>query len=160
MKKSRTIISGAKATPNDNSQLRDVRTRDCADHLCAIFGDTAFLRFRAYHVTGDVYKKEQRDRALRAELDEMGRLERRRREKDAVIRDNANGETVDVCEPLRGISMNTHNAWREGGKCDPASQLERRVQRTVTMVCPYSFLNSRNRLPSTTRAITSRMSNG
>ena len=31
--------------------------------------------------------------------------------------------------------------------------------RTVTIVGPYSFLNSLNRLPSTTRAITSRMSN-
>jgi hypothetical protein len=101
MHKSRTIISGAKATPDDDSQLRDVRTRDCADHLCAIFRDTAFLGFRAYHVACDVYKKEQRDRALRAELDEMGRLERRRREENAVIRDNANGETVDVCEPLQ-----------------------------------------------------------
>jgi hypothetical protein len=30
----------------------------------------------------------------------MGRLERRRREENAVIRDNANGEAVDVCEPL------------------------------------------------------------
>jgi hypothetical protein len=37
---------------------------------------------------------------------------------------------------------------------------ERRKGQTVTMVCPYSFLNSRKRLPSTNRAITSRMSNG
>jgi hypothetical protein len=99
-KESRTIISGAKATPDDDSQLRDVRTRDGADHLCAIFGDTTFLGFRTDHVPCDVYEKEQRDRALRAELDEMGRLERRRREEDAVIRDDAHGKPVDVCEPL------------------------------------------------------------
>jgi hypothetical protein len=99
-RKSRTIISGAKATPDDDSEFRDVRTGDSADHLCAIFGDTTFLGFRTDHITCDVYKKEQRDRALRAELDEMGRLECRRREEDSVIRDDAHGKTVDMCKSL------------------------------------------------------------
>ena len=37
---------------------------------------------------------------------------------------------------------------------------EQEVGRTVMIVVPYSFLNSLNRLPSTIREMTSRMSNG
>ncbi len=98
--KNRTIISGAKATTNDDGQLRDVRTRDSADHLGSVFGNAAFLCLRADHVPCNIYEEEQWDRTLRAELDEVGRLKRRRREENAVVRDNAHGKTVNVCETL------------------------------------------------------------
>lgn len=108
--------------------------------------------------TCDVDKEEQRDLALRAQLDEVRRLQRGRREQDPVVRDDAHFVPVDVRESLITRSEETvsehvrgaHHAKREeGGK-----------GRTVIIVVPYSFLNSRKRLPSTTRAMTSRMSNG
>ena len=50
----------------------------------------------------------------------MGRLERRRREEDAVIRDDAHGKTVDVCEPLpesaRGRKRLAYTRGKKGGK--------------------------------------------
>jgi hypothetical protein len=58
---------------------------------------------------------------------------------------------VDVCESLRVAQSTIVSGYPGPGKKKHA---------TVTMVCPYSFLNSRKRLPSTTRAITSRISNG
>jgi hypothetical protein len=150
-----TVIPGAEATSDDDGQLGDVRARDCADHLCAILRNAALLRLGPDHVTGNIHEEEQRDLALGTQLDEVGCLERRMREEDAVVRYDTHGEAVDVCEPLWRCRLppNTNLSWgrEEKGKKKYA---------TVTMVCPYSFLNSRKRLPSTTRAITSRMSNG
>jgi hypothetical protein len=100
-----TVISGAEASSDDDGQLGDVSARDCADHLGTVLGNAAFLRLGSDHVTGDVHEEEQRDLALRAQLDEVGRLERRRREEYAVVRYDTHGEAVDVCEPLHRCQL-------------------------------------------------------
>ena len=146
-----TVVPGAEATSDDNGQLGDVRTCDCADHFRAVLGNATFLCFGTDHIPSDVYKEKQRDLALRAQLDKVRRLECRRREKDAIVRDDTHGKTVDVCESLRIAQSKVVSGYPGPSKKEHA---------TVTMVCPYSFLNSRKRLPSTTRAITSRISNG
>ena len=60
----------------------------------------------------------------------MGRLERRRREEDAVIRDNAHGETVDVCEPLpmsaRSRERLVYTRGEKGGGGGKVAQLPAR----------------------------------
>lgn len=108
-----TVISGAEATSEDDCQLGDVSARDCADHLGAVLGNAALLRLGSDHVTGDVHEEEQRDLALRTQLDEVGRLERRRREEDAVVCHDTHGEAVDVCEPLHRCRLpkNASFSW-------------------------------------------------
>ncbi len=95
-----TVISSTKATSDDDGQLGNVRTRDCADHFGAILGDPSFFCFGTDHVPSDVYEKEQRNLALRAQLDKMCRLECRRREQDPIIRDDSHRVAVDVCKTL------------------------------------------------------------
>jgi len=108
-----TVISGAEATSDNDGQLGDVSARDGADHLGTVLGNAAFLRLGSDHVTGDVHEEEQRDLALRAQLDKVGRLERRRREEYAVVRYDTHGEAVDVCEPLNRcrLHQNTKFNW-------------------------------------------------
>jgi len=96
-----TVVSGAEATSDDDGQLWNIHTRNCADHFGAVLGDSTSLCFGADHVPSNIYEKEQRDLALRTQLDEMRRLECRRREQYAVVRDNTHGEAVDVCKPLK-----------------------------------------------------------
>lgn len=95
-----TVVPGAEATSDDDGQLGDVRTCDCADHFRTVLGNATFLCLGTDHISRDVDKEKQRDLALRAQLDEMRRLKRRRREKDAIVRDDTHGKAVDVCEPL------------------------------------------------------------
>jgi len=99
-KQALTVISSTKATSDDNGQLGNVRTRNRADHFSAVLGDPTFFCFRTDHVPGDVYEKEQRNLALRTQLNEMRRLECRRREQYAIIRDDSHGIAVDVCKAL------------------------------------------------------------
>jgi hypothetical protein len=95
-----TVVSGTEAPPDDNGQLRDIRACDRANHFGAVLGDPTFLSFGTNHIPRDIYEKEQRDLALRAQLDEMRRLECRGREQDAVIRDDTHGEAVNMRETL------------------------------------------------------------
>lgn len=74
-KEALTIVSCAEAPPDDDGQLRDIRACDCADHFGAVLRNPAFLGLGAHHIPRDIYEKEQRDLALRAQLDEMRRLE-------------------------------------------------------------------------------------
>jgi len=57
--------------------------------------------------TGDIDEENQRDAALRAQFDEVGSLERRWREENAVVCDDAALVSVDVREALsaQGISL-------------------------------------------------------
>ena len=50
------------------------------------------------HEAGDVLKEEKRMLRWLAELDEMRALERALAEQDPVVRDDANGQAVDVGE--------------------------------------------------------------
>ena len=99
------VVSSAVASTDDNSELRDVGARDGSDHLRAILGDAAALRLGADHVAGDVDEEEERHAALRAELDEVRRLERRLREQDPVVRHDPDRVAVDVREALRVVSV-------------------------------------------------------
>ena len=101
----RTVVPSAVAPADDDGQLRHVRARDGADHLRAILGDAAALRLGADHVAGDVDEEEERHAALRAELDEVRRLERRLREQDPVVRHDPDRVAVDVREALRVVSV-------------------------------------------------------
>lgn len=95
-----TVISGTKATSDDDGQLGNIHTCDRADHFGAVFGDPTFFCFGTDHVPSDVYEKEQRDLALRAQLDEMRRLQSRRREQNAIVCNDTHGKAMDVCKTL------------------------------------------------------------
>ena len=72
----------------------------------------------------------------------MGGFQSTRGEENAVIGNNANWVSMNMCKTLpRKISLSHKNVNGTFGL-------------TVTIVGPYSFLNSLNRLPSTTRAMT------
>ena len=71
---------------------------DGRHHLGAVLGDAAGLVFLADHEAGDVLQEHQGDAALGAELDEMRALQRRLREQDAVVGDDADGIAVEVGE--------------------------------------------------------------
>src|SRR6202043_1142848 len=64
----------------------------------AVLGDAARLVFAPDHEARDVLQEDERDAALRAELDEMRALERAFREQNAVIGDDADGIAPDAGE--------------------------------------------------------------
>lgn len=97
-----TVISSTKATSDDDGQFGNIHTCDRADHFGAVLGDPTFFCFGTDHVPSNVYEKEQRDLALRAQLDKMRRLECRRREQDPIIRYDTHGKAVNVCKTLEG----------------------------------------------------------
>ena len=96
----RTVVAGAITAPDYDSELRNIRAGDRADHLRAVLGDSTLLCLGADHVPSHVHEEEQRDLALRAKLDKVRRLERRLREEDAVVGDYAYGVAVYVGEAL------------------------------------------------------------
>ena len=67
----------------------------------------------------DVDEEEERHAALRAELDEVRRLERRLREQDPVVRHDPDRVAVDVREALRVVSVRaaSRGIGRGGGRC-------------------------------------------
>jgi len=68
------------------------------DHLGAVLGDAPALVLAADHEAGDVLEEDQRDLAEAAELDEVGRLERRLAEEHAVVGDDPDREAEDAGE--------------------------------------------------------------
>ena len=69
------------------------------NHLGPIFGDPGALVLTPDDEAGDVLKKDERDAAEIAELDEMRRLERGLREEHAVVGDDADEQPVQAGEP-------------------------------------------------------------
>lgn len=100
-----TVVTSAITPANDDRQLWYICARNGANHLGAILRDATLLGLGAYHVTCHINEEEQRYLALRAQLYEMCRLQRRLREQDAVIGHNANGVAVNVSKPLRYSSV-------------------------------------------------------
>jgi len=96
--------------------------------------------------TSNVYEEQEGDLSLRAQFNEMCGFQGRLREQNPVVRYDAHRVPVNVGEALRIVSDNSDESAGEVGH-------------TVTIVGPYSLLNSLNRLPSAMRAMTSRMSN-
>ena len=70
------VISGAVRSADDDGEFGHRRISDGVDHLGAILGDAAVLELFTDDEAGDVLQKHQRDLALRAELDEVRRLQR------------------------------------------------------------------------------------
>ena len=95
--------------------------------------------------TSDVYEEQEGDLPLRTQFNEMCRFQGRLREQNPVVRHDTHRVPMNMGETLRIVSDD--------------NEMTGEVGRTVTIVGPYSFLNSLNRLPSATRAMTSRMSN-
>lgn len=60
-----------------------------------MLGDAVALGLRADHEAGNVLEEDQGDAALGAELDEVGALDGRRGEEDAVVGDDADLVAVD-----------------------------------------------------------------
>ena len=92
------VVPGAEAAADDDRELRDLGAGDGGHHLRAVLRDPAGLVLAADHEAGDVLEEDQRDLALRGELDEVGALERRRAEQDAVVGDDPDRVAVDVGE--------------------------------------------------------------
>src|SRR5687767_14274535 len=67
-------------------------------HLGAILGDAAALVLLADHEAGDVLQEQERDAPEAAQLDKVGRLQRRLAEEDTVVGDDADEESVDARE--------------------------------------------------------------
>lgn len=75
------------------------------------------LGLGADHEAGDVLEKEERGVALGAELDEVGALEGGGGKKDAVVGEDTNTVTVDVCEAWSDVSRGRRKGgvWALGG---------------------------------------------
>ena len=71
-----SIIPSPGRRSKDDSKLGYFRTSDGGDELGAVLRDAALLGGSAHHEAGYVLKEDQRDVALRAELNEVGSLER------------------------------------------------------------------------------------
>ena len=82
---------------------------------------------------------------MRTQFNEMCCFQGRLREQNSIVRHDTHRVSVNVSKALRIVN----NCNESTKKLDP----------TVTIVGPYSFLNSLNRLPSAMRAMTSRISN-
>ena len=83
------VVAGAKRSADDDRELRHDRVGDGVDHLRAVLRDARALVLPADDEAGDVLKKDQRDAAQVAQLDEVRRLQRRLGEQHAVVGDDA-----------------------------------------------------------------------
>ena len=92
------VVAGAEAAADDHGELRHLRAGDGRHHLGAVLGDAAGLVFLPDHEAGDVLQEQQRNAALAAQLDEVRALQRRFREQDAVVGDDADGIAEDMGE--------------------------------------------------------------
>src|SRR5260221_1332972 len=92
------VVARAERAADDHGELRHLRARDRRNHLGAVLGDAAVLVLLAHHEAGDVLQEEQRNAALRRELDEVRALQRRFREEDAVVGEDRDRIAVQVRE--------------------------------------------------------------
>ena len=103
---------------------------DGGDQLGAVAGDAAVLVLAADHEAGDVLQEHQRDAALVAELDEVGALERRLAEEDAVVGDDADLVAPDPREPAdQRLAVELLELVEPAGVDDPADHLAHVVRR-------------------------------
>lgn len=70
-----SIVARTGRRSKDDSKLGHFRTGDCCDELGAVLRDAALLGGSADHEAGYVLEEDERDVALRAELDEVCSLE-------------------------------------------------------------------------------------
>src|SRR5882672_4146575 len=92
------VVAGAERAADDQRELRHLGRRDRLHHLRAVLGDAARFVLLADHVAGDVLHEEERDAALRRELDEVRGFERRLGEEDAVVGEDRHRVAVQAGE--------------------------------------------------------------
>src|SRR4051812_40361973 len=71
------VVARAERAAEDHRELGHLRARHGGDHLRPVPRDALVLVFLPDHEAGDVLQEQQRNAALRAQLDEMRALERR-----------------------------------------------------------------------------------
>ena len=97
------IVTRTATGAKDNSQLGHLGAGNGRHELCAVLGDAAGFGVAPDHEAGDVLQEEQRDGALRAELDEVRAFEAGRAKEDAVVGDYADWLALDVGEACGGF---------------------------------------------------------
>jgi hypothetical protein len=69
------VVARAIRATNKNGDFGNVRRGDGGDEFGAVLGDTAFFVSLSDHETSDVLEEEERNAALRAQLDEVSSLQ-------------------------------------------------------------------------------------
>src|SRR5437870_1540070 len=106
-----SVVAGAVGPADDYREFRNCRVRDCIHHLGAVFGDSTVLELFTHHEAGDVLQKDQGNVSLRAEFDEVRRLESAFRKQNPIVADDPDGispdagETADHGRRVKGLEL-------------------------------------------------------
>src|SRR5690606_8102084 len=92
------VVARAERAADDHRDLRHPRARDGRDELRAVLRNAAALGVLADHEAGDVLEEEEGEAAPIADLDEVRALERRLREQNAIVREDADRPPLDARE--------------------------------------------------------------
>ena len=92
------VVAGAEGAADDDAEPGHDGVRDRVHHLRPVLGDPGPFVLAADHEPGDVLEEDQRDPPQVAQLDEMGRLEGRFREEDAVVGEDSHEKAVEAGE--------------------------------------------------------------
>ncbi len=92
------VVARAEGAADQDGELRDFGTRHRSHELGAVLGDPGLLVLAPNHEPADVLEEDQRNATLAGELDEMGALERRLAEQDAVVGQDPDRIASDVRE--------------------------------------------------------------
>src|SRR2546422_210284 len=93
------VVARTERAADDNGEFRHPAACDRGHHLGAVLGDAACFVPFPYHEARDVLEKNQRNRALAAQLDEVRAFQRGFGKQDSVIRDDADRVAPDAREP-------------------------------------------------------------
>ncbi len=93
------VITRASASSKNHSELWHLCACHSRHKLRPILRNSAFLRVAAYHEAADVLEEDERNVALRAELDEMCAFQGGFGEQDAVVGENPHLVPMDAREP-------------------------------------------------------------
>ena len=92
------VIARPEGPADQHGDLGNRRGGDRRDQLCTIFCDAARLVFLTHHKAGDVLQEDERDIALRAQLDKVRTLHGAFGKQHAIVGNDAAGQAVDMCE--------------------------------------------------------------
>src|SRR5678816_2470385 len=93
-----SVVSGAKASTDNDCQLRNAGACNGRNHLGPMPGDALVLVLFANHETGDVLQEDEWHFALTAQLNKVCALLRRLREQDAVVCNDPDKHPADTRE--------------------------------------------------------------
>lgn len=95
------IIACPETSPYHNGKFGHIGAGDSCDQFRPVLGDPAVFGFGANHEAADVLEEQERDIALRAQLNEVGAFEGGGGEEDAVVGEDTDGVAVNFRESLR-----------------------------------------------------------